>query len=54
MSSKEGAAKEVTSMAIKDKPDRKDGTDIKTEIAIARYETFRKQIISKPDKSPKR
>ena len=40
-------------MAIKDRPDstpkRKDVTDIKTEIAIARYEAIRK-----PDQSRKR
>ena len=45
-------------MAIKDRPDKapksKDITDIKTEIAIARYEVFRKQTISKPDQSRKR
>ena len=45
-------------MAIKDRPDStprsKDVTDIKTEMAIARYEAFRKQTISKPDQSRKR
>jgi hypothetical protein len=45
-------------MAIKDRrdtvPKSKDVTDIKTEIAIARYEAFREPPTSKPDKSPKR
>ena len=43
-------------MAIKDKPDTtpKDVTDIKTEIAIARYETLRGPATPKADKQPKR
>ena len=45
-------------MAIKDRrdtvPKNKDMADVKTEIAIARYETFRKAPTSKTDKPPKR
>ena len=45
-------------MAIKDKgdtvPKDADMADVKTEIAIARYETFRAPTTSKPEKAPKR
>ena len=45
-------------MAIKNRPDStpksKGVTDIKTEIAIARYEALRLKMISKPDQSRKR
>ena len=45
-------------MAIKDRRDTvpkiKDMADVKTEIAIARYATFRKPTTSKPDKPPQR
>jgi hypothetical protein len=51
-------SKEETRMAIKDRrdtvPKTKDMADVKTQIAIARYETFRKPPTSKPNKSPQR
>jgi hypothetical protein len=44
-------------MAIKDKrdtvPKSKDMTDVKTEIAIARYEAYRRQPANKPVRLPK-